>query len=226
MHFHCVFRLLISILLLFHPADALPADPATVIPATPRYDLQCEDYNPPPPLIPGDPLTCQNLILHGIPLMITPPEYSFLFTDDPATAPQPFGPVPFSIDTRSFPLPPTSPASLYNDTAFIIALLDTNAISDTHSSLTERSTNGGYVNLCRITFRFRDGTPSGHEERVGTNLLVKDTIVAWGNCMVQGRERALEPVTPTKWARMDPKPLSQVRRLVMDVEAFAQWEEG
>ena len=61
---------------------------------------------------------------------------------------------------------------------------------------------------------------------MGTNLLVKDAVVAWGNCMVKGREGALEPVTPIKWARMDSRPQSQVRRLVMDVEAFAQWEDG
>ena len=171
-----------------HPAGA------TMVPATPRYDLRCPTYPSPSLSVPGDPKACHPLFQQVIPSLARGND-PVLFTRNSSRALAPAEAIPFSIYSVTVGGP--------NGTV-------------THH-LPEMSSNSSSINegsVCSVTFRFASGTAWAHEESWHTRLLVQNAVIAWCNCIAYG------PPGPSRYGVIRPKPHSEISKLEIEVQVL------
>ena len=171
-----------------HPAGA------TMVPATPRYDLRCPTYTSPSLFVPGDPKACDSLFQRGIPNLSRGNE-PFLFTRNSSRALAPTKTIPFSI--------------------YSVTVGGPNGTMTHHlPEMPSNSNSTNEISVCNVTFRFASGAALDHEESWHTRLLVQNALIAWGNCIAYG------PPGPSRYGVIRPKPHSEISKLVMEVQVL------
>ncbi|KAG8534059.1 uncharacterized protein KY384_000902 [Bacidia gigantensis] len=190
----------IALILLTLSYHSCAAPPAAIVPAALRFGLTCKPH--PPSTILGDPTVCKDLVINLPDTLFSP----FLFTNNPAKARTPYGPVPFDLTSSTNPT--TNDLTSYDKKPSSSSLsLPSNITNPNHSK-------------CTLHFSFPDRTEADHEELWGTRYLANLVVQGWAKCMIDiDAAGTLTPKEPAQWAEVVPKPGSETRRLVVGLRA-------